>query len=87
MAAFEEDRRPTQQQEELLNRLGASDIAVPEEKAECVASGGVWKNSTFNNDNLGEALMTLFYVVSFDGWVGLALVSSRKMMPRRFLTL
>jgi len=47
---------------------------VPEDKAgdtkaDCIENGGTWTNAKFNYDNLWEAMLTLFYVVSFDGWV------------------
>ena len=47
-----------------------------ETKADCesLASSGakvLWINKTYNWDNVGEAIMTLFFVVSLDGWVGL----------------
>jgi len=45
-------------------------------KADCDALAAtnpqvMWKNMTYNWDNVGEAFMSLFYVVSLDGWVGL----------------
>jgi len=41
----------------------------PATKQECLDNGGEWVNATFNYDNLGQAVLSLFYVVSFDGWV------------------
>jgi len=31
----------------------------------------LWRNKTYNWNNVGEAVLSLFYVVSLDGWVGL----------------
>ena len=49
---------------------------IVETKADCESLAAtnpkvMWKNKTFNWDNVGEAVMSLFYVVSLDGWVGL----------------
>jgi len=38
-------------------------------KGDCISIGGEWINQTYNYDNLFNALLTLFYVSSFDGWV------------------
>jgi len=41
-------------------------------KDQCIgpAHNGTWSVQTFNYDNLANSFLTLFYVVSFDGWVG-----------------
>merc|ERR1712166_1395653 len=49
---------------------------IVETKADCESLAAtnpqvLWKNKTYNWDNVGEAVMSLFYVVSLDGWVGL----------------
>ena len=36
---------------------------------DCASSGGSVETHTFNYDHIGNALLTLFYVASFDGWV------------------
>lgn len=38
-------------------------------KDDCAKIGGSWDNQMYNYDNLFQALLTLFYVSSFDGWV------------------
>lgn len=38
-------------------------------KQHCAMIGGTWQNQVYNYDNLMNALLTLFYVSSFDGWV------------------
>jgi len=38
-------------------------------KVDCLNIGGAWENQPYNFDNLLSALLTLFYVSSFDGWV------------------
>lgn len=38
-------------------------------KADCAQIGAEWINQTYNYDDLIHALLTLFYVSSFDGWV------------------
>jgi len=49
---------------------------IVETKADCESLAAtnpqvMWKNKTYNWDNVGEAIVSLFYVVSLDGWVGL----------------
>jgi len=36
---------------------------------DCLDNGGLWMNSHFHFDNLGQAILTLFYVTALDGWV------------------
>jgi len=38
-------------------------------KDDCYLIGSNWVNQPYNYDNLLQALLTLFYVSSFDGWV------------------
>jgi hypothetical protein len=38
-------------------------------REDCYLVGGDWRNQVYNYDNLVNALLTLFYVSSFDGWV------------------
>lgn len=38
-------------------------------RADCALIGGSWDNQVYHYDNLINALLTLFYVSSFDGWV------------------
>jgi len=38
-------------------------------KADCLAAGYSWDTYEFNFDNLYRAMLTLFFVCSFDGWV------------------
>jgi hypothetical protein len=52
----------------------STDISAVKTKADCDAlqargASVSWENNTYNWDNLPQAVMTLFYVVSLDGWV------------------
>lgn len=38
-------------------------------KSDCLAAGYTWDTYEFNFDNLYRAMLTLFFVCSFDGWV------------------
>lgn len=54
------DSYTSDQQEQLLKGIKT--------KAECLSNGGEWKNATFNFDNVFESLMTLFGMMTTEGW-------------------
>jgi voltage-gated cation channel len=54
------DAYPEDQQEQILKGIKT--------KVECLANGGRWKNSLANFDNVFESLLTLFQMMTTEGW-------------------
>ena len=40
-----------------------------EDKLDCIASGGSWENQDINFDNVMNAMMSLFSMMTTEGWL------------------
>ena len=48
------------------------DISINEidTKSDCINKGGIWENVDSNFDNVGNAMLTLFEMMTTEGWMG-----------------